>query len=292
MKNSFTIVLIGTENSGNIGAVARIMKNFDFEDLILINPLAPPNAKTAFGFAMHAEDVLSRAHVLHFASETYLEDLHGFLGVYQAVIGTSAQGIAFKNISRIPVYLPEFNFTQFPPSARVALVFGRESTGLTNDELGCVDFIVRIPTGKIYPTLNLSHAVGVMMYQIFIQTTETTREQVLLADSQTKHELATLFSDVVEKTPVAGHRHARTTQAFQNVIGRALLSRKEFEYLRNLFRKILLVYDRPELKRIPSIQKNSAIDNEEEEENSERVENIEDAEDFEDDTDAKFLNEK
>ena len=257
MKNSFSIVLIGTENSGNIGAVARAMKNFACSELILINPLADPLNKTAFGFAMHADDVLSKAQILHFASETYLEDLQTFLGQFHAVIGTSAQGIAFKNITRIPVYLPEFDFTQFPDTARVALVFGRESTGLSNGELGCVDFIVRIPTGKIYPTLNLSHAVGVILYQIFIQTTEITREQVLLADSQTKHELTRIFSEVVYQTPLADHRHARTSQAFQNIIGRALLSQKEFEYLRNVFRKILLVYERPELKRKIASHKNS-----------------------------------
>ncbi|MHA1673796.1 MAG: RNA methyltransferase [Promethearchaeota archaeon] len=274
MENSFSIILIRTENSGNMGAVARIMKNFNCSELILINPLTDPRNKTAFGFAMHADDVLSKAQVIHLDSKTYLENLKAFLGQFHAVIGTSAQGIAFKNITRIPVFLPEFDFTQFPTTARVALVFGRESTGLSNGELGCVDFIVRIPTGKIYPTLNLSHAVGVILYQVFIQTTELSREQVLLADSQTKHELTRIFSEVVDQTPLANHRLARTSQAFQNIIGRALLSQKEFEYLRNLFRKILLVYDRPELKRKRSSQKNSEIEENSEIINEEKVDEI------------------
>ncbi|MHA1521344.1 MAG: RNA methyltransferase [Promethearchaeota archaeon] len=282
MENSFSIILIGTENSGNIGAVARIMKNFGCRELILINPLAQPNNRAAQGFAMHADDVLSNATILQFEKKSYLTDLRAFLEQYLAVIGTSAQGIAFKNINRIPVYLPEFDFTQFPESARVALVFGRESTGLTNGELGCVDFILRIPTGKVYPTLNLSHAVGVILYHIFTQSSEITREQVLLADSQTKHDLAEIFSEVVAKTPLADHRHARTSQAFQNVIGRALLSQKEFEYLRNLFRKILLVYDRPELQRNPSLQKDSDIEDIEDVEDVENVEVVKDAKDVED----------
>lgn len=244
---SLSIILIGTENSGNIGAIARVMKNFDFSELILINPLAQPKNSTAFGFAMHARDILEQSHIHEWNIENYHAELQNFLHDYDMVIGTSAQGISYRNIKRIPLFLTEFDFSQFAPDSKIALVFGRESTGLTNAELSYVDFILRIPTGQEYPTLNLSHAVGIILYHIHSKQYPIIREQVHIASLADKNELFQQVERIIERTPLASHRYERSAQAFHNLIGRAVISRKEFEYLRNLFRKILLIYDRPDL---------------------------------------------
>lgn len=171
MLNFISIVLIGSENAGNIGAVARVMKNFGLSNLILINPLADPQSNTAFGFAMHAKDVLQNAEIYSIPSissnDMYHQYLDEKLKSFNVVIGTTAKGITYKNIHRMPVFLTEFSINQFSQQDRIALVFGRESTGLTNEELQHMDFLLRIPTDDIYPTLNLSHAVGIILSHFF-----------------------------------------------------------------------------------------------------------------------------
>ncbi|WP_457558696.1 RNA methyltransferase [Candidatus Harpocratesius sp.] len=255
MLNFISIVLIGTENAGNIGAVARVMKNFGLSHLILINPLANPQSNTAFGFAMHAKDVLQKAEIhsipISSSNDIYHQYLAKKLKSFNVVIGTTAKGITYKNINRMPLFLTEFSINQFSQQDRIALVFGRESTGLTNEELQHMDFLLRIPTDDIYPTLNLSHAVGIILSYFYFQQSRNLQDQigrnVNLAKKSDKDLLLEKIAQVINATPLPAFRQKRTLTAFKNILGRAIVTQKEFEYLRNFFRKILQIYENPDI---------------------------------------------
>ncbi|MHA1777456.1 MAG: hypothetical protein DRO88_04775 [Promethearchaeia archaeon] len=257
MNDKISIVLISTENSGNIGAVARVMKNFGFFNLILINPLADPHSDVAFGFAMHAADVLEHAEIYKFEHQkNWLDSYHNwlkdFFHSFKVIIGTSAKGITYKNITRMPIDLTNFDLSQLPNSERIAIVFGRESTGLTNSELQHMDFLIRIPSDPVYPTLNLSHAVAVILSYIYFSDEFSNKSKkewrnVNIAGPQLKENILSIISDILPQLPLAEYRRSRTLTGFKNIIGRALVTEQEFEYLRNFFRKILLILDKPEL---------------------------------------------
>ena len=153
-----SVVLMGVENSGNIGAVARAMKNFGINELILIEPKAEHLSDEAIRRAKHGKDVLEKAKIKKI----------GFLKNFDYVIGTTSKLGTDYNIQRTALMPWEVSekINMAEKSLKIAVVFGRESIGLTNKEIRHCDFIATIPCVKEYSALNLSHAVAIMLYEI------------------------------------------------------------------------------------------------------------------------------
>jgi TrmH family RNA methyltransferase len=158
MLNNIRIVLVATSHPGNIGAAARAMKNMCLQQLHLVMPLVYPSDE-ATSRASGADDLLTRARVL----ETLDEAIAGC----RLVVGTSARP---RTVSW-PVLSPRDAAAKLVEEARhgdVALVFGREKSGLSNSELDRCSFLVHIPTNQAYSSLNLAAAVQVLSYEIHL----------------------------------------------------------------------------------------------------------------------------
>jgi len=150
------IVLVGTQHPGNIGAAARAMKNMGLAELALVAPRAFPHHE-ATAMASNADDLLDRAQVYATLAEAVADCAH--------VVATSARP---RSIS-VPVMTPRVWAGRMAAGAlggRVALLFGRERTGLTNQELELAQEIVVIPTGGEYSSLNLAAAVQILTYEL------------------------------------------------------------------------------------------------------------------------------
>ena len=157
------VVLVETSHPGNIGASARAMKNMGIEELVLVKPSSSPSPK-ADARAGNARDVLNSAEVVS-SIDKALRDSH-------LVIATSARSrrIPWPNLS--PKECANKVVKSFAVGETVSLVFGRESKGLTNDELQKCHFHVNIPTAVGYSSLNLGMAVQVICYEIFQAMTD------------------------------------------------------------------------------------------------------------------------
>ncbi|WP_210397576.1 tRNA (cytosine(32)/uridine(32)-2'-O)-methyltransferase TrmJ [Motiliproteus sediminis] len=150
------IVLVHTSHPGNIGGVARAMKNMAFENLVLVAPKEFPSEK-AEARASGATDVLAAAQVVE-TLEQAVEGCH-------LVVGASARG---RHIPW-PVVDPRELAAQVVPDLsrlKVALVFGREDRGLTNEELQRCHRHVHIPSNPDFSSLNLAAAVQVLCYEL------------------------------------------------------------------------------------------------------------------------------
>ena len=150
------IVLVNTSHPGNIGATARAMKNMGLTRLALVNPMEFPSG-VAVGRAASALDILERAEVV----ETLVEAIADCA----LVIGSSARSRSLP----WPMLTPEQSAEKLVKegrSAQVALVFGREDSGLNNEELQLCHFHVQIPASSEYSSLNLAAAVMVLCYEI------------------------------------------------------------------------------------------------------------------------------
>ncbi len=150
------VVMVETTHSGNIGAVARAMKNMGLGNLWLVNPASFPD-ETSYARAAGASDVLDHAQVVSTLDEAIADCV--------LVMGTSARGRKVP----WPVMSPSDAARQvgeYHGKGQVALVFGRESSGLTNDELHRCQVHVHIPTNPDYSSLNVAMAVQVMCYEI------------------------------------------------------------------------------------------------------------------------------
>lgn len=151
------IVLTGTTHPGNIGAAARAMKTMGLTRLALVSPKTFPCAE-ASARAAGADDVLARAVVY--------DSLQDAVSECVMVYGTSART---RNLS-CPLLAPEQAARQLleraQQSADVAIVFGRERTGLTNDELDICHKMIVIPANPDFASLNLAAAVQIMCYEL------------------------------------------------------------------------------------------------------------------------------
>ncbi|MGE5153363.1 MAG: RNA methyltransferase [Bdellovibrio bacteriovorus] len=149
-------VLVETTHTGNLGAAARALKTMGLTRLALVNPKQPPDAE-ALARASGADDVLARA--------TIHPDLVSALSGCRLVVGSSAR---LRSLEWPLLEPPEAAERLLAETAQgdVALVLGRESSGLTNEELARCHYLVHIPTNPVFSSLNLAAAVQVLAYEI------------------------------------------------------------------------------------------------------------------------------
>ncbi len=159
MLNRVTIVLVEPSHPGNIGAVARAMKTMGLSRLILVNPKKFPSAE-ATERAASADDVLTHAKVV--------ETLPDALESMNWVIASSARNRYLDWPMMSPSELAEEMSEEFS-EAEVAIVFGRENSGLNNEELSHCHRHVTIPSNPDYSSLNLAMAVQVIGYELRIK---------------------------------------------------------------------------------------------------------------------------
>ena len=156
LLNSVKIVLVGTTHPGNIGAAARAMKNMGFRNLSLVKPKEFPSDVATYR-SKAAKDILENALIFNNLEEAVVD--------CELVIGTSARDRKVP----WPILSPKESAEEVSNSLKIhkiAIVFGREDRGLTNEELGLCNYHVHIPTDPEYSSLNLSQAVQILVYEI------------------------------------------------------------------------------------------------------------------------------
>ena len=159
------VVLVELEYPENLGLIARAVKNFGCIDLYLVNPKPDRNSVPAKSRALHAQDVLKKAKIV----KTLASALKGV----DFSIGTTARLSKDNKFFRKAQTLKQAS-EQFANSGKkIALVFGKESAGLTNEEIEQCDSVITIPTSRLYRSLNISHAVCICMYQFYNERAKT-----------------------------------------------------------------------------------------------------------------------
>lgn len=150
------IVLVQTSHPGNIGATARAMKNMGLSKLALVTPLVFPD-QAAIARAAGADEILQNAEMF--------ADLPAAIADCHIVYGTSARSRTLP----WPVCTPKVCAEQIlqKPSQKIAIVFGRENSGLTNEELAHCHQHINIPTVDEFSSLNLAQAVQVIAYELY-----------------------------------------------------------------------------------------------------------------------------
>ena len=194
LLNSVKVVLVGTTHPGNIGATARAMKNMGILDLALVEPKEFPSDVATFR-SKAAKDILEKASV-----HTSLEEA---ISKCELVVGTSARGRTVP----WPVLNPREAAEEMHKSSlngKVAIVFGREDRGLTNEELGLCNFHVHIPSDPEYSSLNLSQAVQILAYEIrlsYLQDRHVNKEywDVELANNEQTERLINHMDELMQE---------------------------------------------------------------------------------------------
>ena len=157
MKNKFGFILIKPQLGENIGACARSLKNFGFSKLSIVSPKQSwPNNK-AKATSVGAYDIIKKAKIY--------DNIHDAISNFNIVISFSARkrDINKKHISTNQF----FKIIKSKKNTKFGLMFGPEASGLSNDDLSLSNYILQIPTSKKFKSLNLSHSLNIICYEIF-----------------------------------------------------------------------------------------------------------------------------
>jgi TrmH family RNA methyltransferase len=228
------VVVVDAQTPGNVGTIARAMKNFGFDDLRLVDPPPIEPGDEAYGFAGHArEDVLPNATVT--TLDAVVEEFH-------TVGCTAITGEDSRRHVRFPFCTPaELADGLRDVEARTALVFGREGKGLSNDELARLDEVCSIPASDDYPVLNLGQAATVICYELRGLTVDETQLPDVERERAEEETVERLYDYADSVLAAAGHderQRARLGRLARRLIGRAHPTDREAHTLLGVCRRV------------------------------------------------------
>ncbi|MFW6025289.1 MAG: RNA methyltransferase [Candidatus Woesearchaeota archaeon] len=250
------VILVEPEIAGNTGFIARVMENFNLNDLVLVNPKFDiANSKK---YAVNAKEVLNNAKIIESIDKINCNQLIAFSGetttdlnVRRAPLTTSQLIKRFKSKEIMPdIY-----------NHNIGLVFGRESNGLSNDEIDKCGYVVTIPTTEKYRSMNLSHSIAIVLYEIYKNFLEShlddktrklekkkNREEninikgVEFSTTLDKNLIKEFVYNLIDKVILVEHKNKVQKQVWDNIIEKSMLTKREgfnvMGFFRNLKEKI------------------------------------------------------
>lgn len=233
MFERIRIVLVRPKGSGNIGSVARAMRNTGLEDLVLVQG-GRTQSFWARAMAVHAGDLLGKAR--------RFETLREAVADCGLVVGTTCRGGLYRNHAKRPRDIaPNILAAARSSDARpVALVFGPEDHGLSNKDLKYCQSLVNIPTHPDYPSLNVAQAVMVCLYEIFVASLDSTPEQNI--ERASAESIEALFDRMKATLLKIGFLDPQNPDhillALRRIFGRAGLEERDVRIFSGLFRQI------------------------------------------------------
>ncbi len=229
------IVLVRPKFPGNMGSVARILANTGLSDFAIVKPAVPVDSQDARRLSARAEPILLAAHIV--------DELSDALGGMTQVVGTTARKGLYREQH---AYTPRQFAKKFAHTHRpTAILFGPEDQGLSNEDLLHCDATLTIPTHENYPSLNLSHAVMVVAYELFVACQKT---EIVPAKNHANSEpadaavLDVMMKKLEKSLTTIGYLDPDNPQhlliALRTILGKANLTRQEAQILIGLAQQI------------------------------------------------------
>jgi len=226
------IVLVETSHPGNIGAIARAMKNMALSQLYLVKPKIFPSAD-ATARASGADDILASAVICDTLTEAVAD--------CEIVMGASARDRTIGWPTLVAKQCAE-QALKDAQNNQVALVFGRENSGLTNAELDCCQYLIRIPCNKDFSSLNLAAAVQVFTYELFSSASQQTEEEAVSAPEPlaTSAQIEGFYQHLQETLTaidfIQSGQSNSVMRRLRRLYSRSRLSTREVDILRGILR--------------------------------------------------------
>ncbi|MCL4344889.1 MAG: TrmJ/YjtD family RNA methyltransferase [Candidatus Thermoplasmatota archaeon] len=223
-----SIALTEPEVQGNVGAVARVMKNTNFSNLILVGQSFLDD--DAYARAKEASTFLDGCK--------YYESVSNLRKDFDIIVGTSSvTSRNLKDYRRIPVKPDYFWSNYYDPSMTTCILLGREGDGLRNHELELCDFFITIPGSEIYPIYNLSHAAAIIMYEgMKLESVDFPGKE--RASGEEMGILVDRIIEISQKVNFPVHKIPSTRVMLRRLFSRAALSGSEYHRIMGILRKI------------------------------------------------------
>ena len=223
-------ILVRPQIGENIGSVARAIKNFNIKHLRIVNPKCSwPNQK-ALATSVGAKDVLKSARIYN-SVEKSIGDLDIIFASSSRIRKVNKKVISILNLK-----------TKIQKGRKVGVIFGPEASGLSNDEINCADYLVKIPTNKKFSSLNLSHSAIIFCFEIFKHFSKKKVEYKTSYKSSIakKSEVNKFLNFIIKGLDKKGflqpnHKRQSMIRNINNIFHRLNLSEQEIRILLGIF---------------------------------------------------------
>jgi tRNA/rRNA methyltransferase len=230
MLSNIRIVLVRPRGSGNIGSVARAMKNMGARDLAIVGK-ARTRSFWARAMAVHGRDILGEAGCYHTIREAIAD--------CTLVVGTTCRAGLYRRHSQAPREVAS-EIVAAARTSKVALIFGPEDHGLSNKDLEHCQLLITIPTHPDYQSLNVAQAAMICLYEIFVASLAPGNESTV--ERASAESIERLFDHMRNTLLKIGFLDSANPEhmllAFRRVLGRAGLEDKDVRIFTGLFRQI------------------------------------------------------
>jgi TrmH family RNA methyltransferase len=236
VKNNFSVILVEPSKAQNLGSIARVMMNFGFRKLILINPTIPLASPEIEIVARRGIQIINQAELRYSSLQELREE-------FNLLVGTTARVGSDYNLNRVAL-TPEKAFSGELYGDNIGIVFGREQYGLKNEEINICDLLVSIPSDEKYPVLNLSHAISIVLYTIQSCLLSNQKQNLLkkpkhrVASTNEREQLKFYFNRLVKEIDYHPEKQHVANQAFSNILSRGYVSGREVTTLMGVFKWI------------------------------------------------------
>ena len=228
--NNVNFILVRPQIGENIGSVARAIKNFNISKLRIVSPRCNwPNQK-AIATSVGAHDILK-------ASKIY-NSLEKSIGDLDIVFATTSR---IRKVNKRIISILDLK-NKIKKKHKIGIVFGPEASGLSNDEVNCADYLVKIPTNKKFSSLNLSHSAIIFCFQLFnhFKSKKTVYKSSYKSSLAKKSQVNNFVKFIVKELDKKGflqpnHKRKSMLRNINNIFHRMNLSEQEIRILLGIF---------------------------------------------------------
>ena len=228
--NNIYFILVRPQMGENIGSVARAIKNFNIKYLRIVNPRCNwPNQK-ALATSVGAKDVLKSAKIYN-SVEKSIVDLDVVFASTSRVRKINKKIISISNLK-----------TKIKKGRRIGILFGPEASGLSNNEISCANYLVKIPSSKKFSSLNLSHSAIIFCFELFQKFSKQKAEYKTGYKSvmATKSDVNKFLNFIIQGLDKKGflhpdHKRQSMIRNINNIFHRINLSEQEIRILLGIF---------------------------------------------------------
>lgn len=222
------VVLVGVEGPVNLGVIARTCVNFGVDELYIVNPVA--SVEESLRYSAGGRDLLSRAIIV----DTLDKALEGV----ELSVATSAVGHREGDMLRQAMPIGDFMKMIAPRTSSMALIFGRESTGLTREEIARADVLVTIPGNPEYPVLNISQAVAIFLWELWKIRGIAPSNLPPRAGPEELSEILSIVGDISAGLFSSPEKASKSGLLWKRILYRSRPSRYEAAFLKYWFNRV------------------------------------------------------
>jgi TrmH family RNA methyltransferase len=230
VQSGVKVVLVGVEGEVNLGFIVRLCANFQADELILVSPQVNPYSDTVRRYAANGVWFLERVRIVDTLDEA-IEDV-------ELAACTSARVGGASDVLRHAYTVREFAEKIAPTYRNVAVVFGRESVGLTREEISKCNILVHIPANPEYPVLNLSHAVAIVLYELYMSRMKPSRVGLFEPPRRETLDRTLEHARVIVESVIDRERREAVISALKHILWGCNLTGGEASSLYYLFKKL------------------------------------------------------